>query len=81
MGFKKKTTKKNCLALKIATFQHKDGKQRCNYLHGIVQSAGKVLLFVFQALDWSGRKTYICVIYSVADSGKSTVTQTHSKHS
>lgn len=40
------------LALKIATFKHEEREQKdCNYLHGFIQSLGKVQLFVFKALN------------------------------
>lgn len=41
----------------IATFQHEEREQHCNYLHGFIQSFGKVQLFVFKALNWNKRKT------------------------
>lgn len=38
-------------------FQQEEREQRCNYLHGFIQSLGEVQLFVFKALDWNKRGT------------------------
>lgn len=41
------------------TFEQKQQQQR-EYLHGFIQSFGKVQLFVFNALDWKAKRTKQC---------------------